>query len=400
MAATAVDLLERLRSRTVEMLDALRVLVEVESPSSDPAALAACAERLGGLGAELLGRAPDVVEVDGRRHLHWPARRAPRIALLGHYDTVWPLGTLAARPFGVDGDRVTGPGSFDMKAGLVQGLFALAELGEDGAAGVEILVTADEEIGSPSSRELIEALGRRAGAVLVLEPSVDGHLKTARKGVAGYALEVAGRAAHAGLEPERGVNALLEMAAQVLAAERVSRPALGTTVTPTRAGAGVADNMVPPSARVIFDVRALSVAELQRVDAAMRAATPVAAEATLTVSGGINRPPLEASASADLFSRAAAIAARLGLPPLEGRTVGGGSDGNLTAAAGAPTLDGLGAVGAGAHADDEHVVLSAMPERAALVAALIADLITAPVAALGGGRRSGRSVSGRSRGQR
>jgi len=363
---------DRLRMRTPEMLEAIRAIVDMESPSADLAALCACAERVGRVGAELLGRPAEVVEAEGRRHLRWPAPRHARLAILGHYDTVWPLGTLANRPFRVDSGRATGPGIFDMKAGIVIGLHAIAESGC--ADDVEVLLTADEEIGSVSSRGIIEELGRRVDAVLVLEPGVDGDLKIGRKGVAQYRIDIEGRAAHAGLEPERGVNALMELAHQVVVLRDVARVDLGTTVTPTVAHAGVADNVVPPSAHIGVDVRALTVAELERVDVEMHQLAPVLAGARVRVSGGINRPPLETDASAGLFERARRIAAQLGIAVPGGQVVGGGSDGNFTGAAGTPTLDGLGAIGGGAHAEDEHILVEALPDRIALVAALVAEI--------------------------
>ena len=365
------NLRERLRSRTGDMLDAIQRIVDAESPSADIAALSACAEQISEIGRQLLGRPAEVVEAAGRSHLRWPAQRRARLAILGHYDTVWPMGTLDRRPFRIDGNRATGPGVFDMKAGIILGLHAIAESGC--ADYVEVLLTADEEIGSMSSRGIVEDLGRRVGAVLVLEPGVDGDLKTGRKGVAQYQIDIEGRAAHAGLEPERGVSALVELAHQVLALRGVARVDLGTTVTPTVANAGVAVNVVPPSARIMVDVRALTVAELDRVDTDMHQLTPALDGARVRVTGGVNRPPLETSASAELFARVRRIAAELGMPPPGGRVVGGGSDGNLTAAVGAPTLDGLGAVGGGAHAEDEHILVDALADRAALVAALVAD---------------------------
>ncbi|MDP9325844.1 MAG: M20/M25/M40 family metallo-hydrolase, partial [Candidatus Dormibacteraeota bacterium] len=258
---------------------------------------------------------------------------------------------------------------------VVQGLFALAALGVP--AGVEMLLTSDEELGSPDSRELIEDLGRRADAVLVLEPSAAGALKTARKGVSNYRLEVAGRPSHAGLEPEKGVNALSELARLIPRVEALADAAQGTTITPTMASAGVATNIVPPSATADIDVRALTIAEQARVDKAVRALRPSIEGARLEVKGGPNRPPLEAARTAALFERASALAAANGLGVLAGATVGGGSDGNLTAALGTPTLDGLGAVGDGAHAEHEHVLVSEMAPRAALVALLVRDLLTA-----------------------
>jgi glutamate carboxypeptidase len=241
---------------------------------------------------------------------------------------------------------------------------------------VTLLVTGDEELGSPTSRELIEAEAADCAAALVLESSADGGaLKTERKGVSMYRVRVDGLAAHAGLEPERGVNATIELAHQVLAVHGIADAAQGTTVTPTVLSSGQTTNTVPASGEITVDVRMWDEAEKKRVDEAMRGLTPVLQGAALTVTGGPNRPPLPWSASSGLFERACLIADQLGLPPLAKAAVGGASDGNFTAGAGTPTLDGLGAVGGGAHAPGEHVLVDALPGRAALLAALIGDLL-------------------------
>ncbi|MFD0592131.1 M20/M25/M40 family metallo-hydrolase [Catellatospora coxensis] len=233
-------------------------------------------------------------------------------------------------------------------------------------------MSADEEVGSGSSRALIEQRALACGAVLVLEGAADGGgLKTGRKGCGTFQVTVTGRAAHAGLEPESGVNALTEAAHQVLAIAAIGRPDLGTTVTPTVASAGTTDNVVPAEARIVVDVRVETPAEADRVTAAFAALTPRLPGATVTVTGGVDRPPMPESASAELF----ALAQQL-MPGVEGRSVGGGSDGNFTAALGVPTLDGLGAVGGGAHADHEYLLIDAMPQRANLVTGLIAAIRT------------------------
>jgi glutamate carboxypeptidase len=260
-----------------------------------------------------------------------------------------------------------------MKSGLVLGLHALASL--DDLDGVTLLVNSDEEIGSLSSRGLVEETAYGAAAALVLEPAVHGALKTARKGVGFYRLSVAGRSAHAGLEPENGANALVALAAALGTITTLGDPSTGTTVTPTTASAGTARNVVPDAASAEIDVRGESTDELERVDAAIRSLQPTVAGTAFNIGGGINRPPLAQESSVALFARASGIAERLGLAPLRGEAVGGGSDGNFTAGIGVPTLDGLGAVGDGAHARDEHVIVDSMPERAALVAALVEDLL-------------------------
>ena len=362
-----------LRARTPEMVADLEALVSAESFSDDLAATAACAGVVAGLTRRLLGAEPERLEIDGRTHLLWKrAERAP-LLLVGHFDTVWPTGTIERRPFTVDGDRATGPGAFDMKAGIVQGLHALSTL--DHIDGVAFLFTSDEELGSPSSAPLIRELAASSGAALVLEPSAGGALKTGRKGVSMYAIEIAGRAAHAGLEPHQGANALIELAHQVLAIETLADPDAGTTVTPTVARAGTATNVVPASARIDVDVRVATLAEQDRIAKAMRALAPRVAGTSLTIDGDENRPPLEPASSAELFARAARLGAELGLGDLQGVTVGGASDGNFTAAEGCPTLDGLGAVGDGAHAESEYVVVSEMAPRVALLAALVDELL-------------------------
>jgi glutamate carboxypeptidase len=366
------DLVAQLQAHSDQMLADLEGLVSVESPSDDLAANAACATHAAELAGRLLDARPERCTSGGRVHLRWVFGH-PRVLVLGHLDTVWPNGTLARWPFAVADGRATGPGAFDMKAGVVQGFHALRAL--DSLDGICVLLTTDEEIGSPTSRELIEETARGLNATLVLEPSAAGALKTERKGVSNYLVEITGRASHAGLEPEKGVNALIELAHQVLAIEGLARPDIGTTVTPTVATAGTASNVVPARASVALDIRAGTVEEQQRVDAALRSLQPVLAQAGLRIEGGINRPALAESASRELYQKAQMVAARIGLPPLTSRSVGGASDGNFTAGLGVPTLDGLGAVGDGAHAEGEWVDVRAMPERAALVAGLIADLL-------------------------
>jgi len=355
------------------LLADIEEMVTCESPSTDPAALARSADVVARVGERRLGVAPERLGV----HLRWRLGESPSVLLLGHHDTVWPLGTLATHPYTVDGDVLRGPGCFDMKTGL-----ALAFQIAAGRSGITLLVTGDEEIGSPSSRAMIEAEARAARAALVLEASADGGaLKTERKGVSNYEVVVTGRAAHAGLEPERGHNATIELAHQVLAIEALADPARGTTVTPTLMSAGTSVNTVPANGSVAVDVRVRDGAEQRRVDDAMRALRPVVPGTRLEVRGGPNRPPLAAGSSAALFARASALARELGLPELAGVAVGGASDGNFTAGVGTPTLDGLGAVGGGAHADDEHVLVGALPDRSRLLTALLDDLLAGPTTA-------------------
>ena len=350
------------------MLEDLRTLVEIESPSLDLEALQLSAVALAAMIERLLRRPATLIASAAGPHVHWSGGGDPKVLLLGHHDTVFPLGALAARPFTVADGHASGPGVFDMLAGIVQALHGLATL--DDLSGVELLFSADEEVGSAASRELIEQRALACGSVLVLEPSADGGaLKTGRKGCGTFDVVIHGRASHAGLEPEMGVNALVEAAHQILAINQLGRPEVGTTVTPTVANVGTADNVVPAHGRIKVDVRVESGDEKERVEAAMAALRPVDLDATIEVSGAINRPPMPESASAALMPFAAAVA-----PGIEGYSVGGGSDGNFTAALGVPTLDGLGAVGGGAHADHEYVIVATMPERARLVAGIVQQI--------------------------
>ena len=355
------------------MLTDLATLVNVESPSRDLAALAASAAAVAAMIEQRLGGTAILVDSQAGPHVRWSGGGTPKVLVLGHHDTVFPLGSLEARPFAVANGRATGPGVFDMKAGIVQAIHGLAQLGE--LSGVEMLFSADEETGSHASRALIEERALACDAVLVLEPSADGGaLKIARKGTGTFELLIHGRAAHAGLEPEKGVNALVEAAHQVLVISQFGDLATGTTVTPTVATAGTADNVVPALAHITIDVRVEAPGEKERIELAMSTLQPALAESRLELRGGINRPPMPASASVWLLPLAVQAAKNLGLPDVVGVAVGGGSDGNFTAARGVATLDGLGAVGGGAHADHEYVLLSTMPERASLLAGIVAAL--------------------------
>ncbi|MBO0845125.1 MAG: M20/M25/M40 family metallo-hydrolase [Nocardioides sp.] len=358
-----------------ELLGDVRELVECESPSGDLAAVARSADTVQRVGVRRLGVEPERIVLDGRTHLRWRLGPGPsRVLLVGHHDTVWPIGTLAAIPCTVEDGVLRGPGCFDMKAGVAMMFHALADLEIRG--GVTVLVTGDEEVGSPSSRELIEDEARIAEAALVLEASADGGaLKTERKGVSVYDVRVCGRAAHAGLEPEQGVNATIELAHQALVVAALGSREAGTSVTPTVASAGTTTNTVPSEGHFSVDVRVRTPEEQARVDAAMRSLRPVLAGAVLEVTGGPNRPPLDGASSAFLMQRAQDLAVRLGLSELTGSAVGGASDGNFTAGVGTPTLDGLGAVGGGAHAADEHVLVDELSGRTRLLGALVADLL-------------------------
>jgi glutamate carboxypeptidase len=358
------------------MLDDIRRLVECESPSSDHAAVARSADVVAGMGAGLLGADPERIVLGGVTHLRWRLGGETKVLILAHHDTVWPIGSLATHPFSVVDGILRGPGCFDMKCGLAMAFHAIAAL--PSRDGVTLLVTGDEEVGSTTSRALIEAEAAGARAALVLEASADGGaLKLARKGVSSYEVHITGRAAHAGLEPERGANAGIELAHQVLAIAGLGDPDAGTTVTPTVLSAGTTINTVPASAVVQVDSRAWTTTEQDRVDAGIRSLPSHVQGTALEVRGGPNRPPLENSASAGLFAQAQSVATHLGMPPLTSASVGGASDGNFTAGMGVPTLDGLGAVGGGAHADHEHVLVSELEPRTRLLAELVTRILGA-----------------------
>ena len=363
-----------LDGRTSQMLAHVQQFVDIESPSNEVEDLQRSAEFLASVMTDVLGKAPEIIPGDKGPHVHWKGSDNTKVLFVGHHDTVFPKGTVAGRSFSIEGDFARGPGIFDMKAGIIQAIYGLSEVRE--CEQVEILISSDEEIGSYTSRELIESRALATGHVLVLEPSGnDDALKIARKGVGTFTVDIAGRASHAGLEPEKGINALMELAAQVQAIAAIAKPEVGTTVTPTVATAGTTENVVPASAQIIVDTRVNLPAEKQRVEDAFAALRPTVAGATLSVSGSINRPPMHESAAAELYEIAKRLAPEVGIHDLQGIAVGGGSDGNFTAALGVPTLDGLGACGGGAHADTEFIKVSKMGERAALVAALAREIV-------------------------
>lgn len=359
----------------------LRRLVELESPSSDEAGLRAVAgwlaSELAGLGGEV-----DTVDVDGvGEHLVCRVEgRQPElepVVVLGHLDTVHPAGTFDP-VFRVEEGRAIGPGVFDMKGGwacLLETLSVLRRAGSAPRRPLVLLATCDEETGSGSSRSLIEDTARGARAVLVPEPPLPGGAaKTRRKGIGWYRLDVTGRAAHAGVDPESGVNALVELAHQILAVTGLADPAAGTTISVGEAGGGTASNVVPAAAWAVVDVRFATAAEGDRVDAAIRSLRPRDRQASLRISGGVNRPPVErTAANAALYQTARALAAEQGWDLGEGAT-GGGSDGSFTAGMGVPTLDGIGPAGGGAHARTEHVLLDDLPRRVVLYGRLLEAL--------------------------
>ena len=355
------------------MLSDLEYLVSVESPSHDIEAITRSAGAVCDVVGRRLGVTARLVDSAAGPHVHARFGPSSRVLLVGHHDTVFPIGALAARPFAINSGRATGPGVFDMKAGIVQAIHALMLL--DDLDGVELLITADEEVGSDASRALIEERARACGAVLVLEPSADGGaLKTARKGTGTFEVVVHGKAAHAGLEPEKGINSLVAAAQLITRIATFGDPEKGTTVTPTVANGGTADNVVPAMTRVRVDARVVAAGEKERVEHLMATLSSDVAGAGVEVTGGVGRPPMPESASTELFAVARRASAAAGLPDVSGVAVGGGSDGNFTAAIGVPTLDGLGAVGGGAHADHEFVLVDTMIDRSRLVAAIVSQL--------------------------
>jgi glutamate carboxypeptidase len=374
------EFLRFLKPRLPEMLALLRRLVRAESPSLEKSPTDLCCNVLAGewhkRGARV-ERIQQKLRGDQLRVTWWPHNGKPagQLLVLGHYDTVYSSGSLEKMPFRISGGKVFGPGIFDMKAGLVQALYAFHAIRQAKTSLRKRLVflwTSDEEIGSDASRRLIESEARRSDAVFVLEPALGprGLLKTARKAVGEVELLVHGRASHAGLAPEEGVNAIHELARQLARIQEWNNPRHGVTVNADVIEGGTRVNVVAERARAVLDLRALRVADMRRLERRLRSLRPIHPGARLEVRGGFNRAPLERKFSAPLFARAKSLAAQMGLS-LGECTAGGGSDGNLTAALGVPTLDGLGAVGHGAHSSDEHILINTMPARAALLAALL-----------------------------
>lgn len=356
----------------------LETLVRLESPSTDKAAVDRCGTVLAGM-LRAAGADVDVLsQAERGNHLRArvPGEGRP-VLILGHFDTVWPAGTLERMPLRRDGDRLYGPGTFDMKAGIAIALGAIGALRATRTTHppMTMLWTTDEEIGSETSRDTIESEARHAAVVLVLEPALPGGaLKTARKGCGEFEVTVHGVAAHAGLDPGKGASAIHELASQIAAIERFQDLPRGISVNVGIIAGGSRPNVVAEEARAIVDVRAPTREAADAVEAAFRGLQPARPGTRLTVKGGFERPPMERSpAGVELFSRASAVAFSLGRELGEG-SAGGGSDGNFTAALGVPTLDGLGAIGDGAHAAHEHVDVTALPWRAALVAGLLARL--------------------------
>ncbi len=376
--------------RRNEIVSTIRDLVEIESPSDNKSAVdriaEAVAHNFSQLGGELrVHPANDFgnhlqIDFDLPRESVGKSASKP-VLLLGHYDTVYPLGSLATMPCRVVDNKLTGPGVLDMKSGIALMLHALAGLQEWHCKDrnrrlprpVTVLLVSDEEVGSNSSRAITESLAKKAVAVLVLEPSYGRHgaVKTARKGVGEYVVKVTGKASHAGLDFQKGVNAILELARQIEKISSFTDLKKGLTVNVGIVAGGSRTNVVPAEAAARIDVRIASIRDTAGIDKKIRSLRPFNRKCKIEIAGGINRPPMERTAGvAALYSQAVAIARELGWK-LEEAAVGGGSDGNFTAAMGIPTLDGLGGVGDGAHATHEHILISELPRRAALIAGLI-----------------------------
>ncbi len=356
--------------RLLPMLAALEALVRCESPSDDLGACRSVVTLASDIATRILGVPAQIKEIEGRPVFWWGAE-SPDVVILAHLDTVWPVGSYQPI-WEIKGDVLRGPGTFDMKAGFIQALYALK--GIEGS--VALIATTDEETGSHRSKALIKEVSSKAKAVLVLEASLEGKVKTGRKGTAMYQIAVHGLASHAGLEPEKGVNSTTEIAHIILKLSALENTEHGTTVVPTLLSSGNTTNTVPDLATLDIDARSFSQSELERVDREIRALVAENPNARIEVTGGLNRPPLQPSSTQALYERAEKVAAAIGMPALGSAEVGGASDGNFAAAAGAQVLDGLGAVGGGAHAPHEWVSISSMQPRSDFLHAFIKDLLS------------------------
>ncbi len=365
-----------------QIVATIRELVQIESPSDNKPATDRLAHSLAGKFAALGGR-PRLHPAKGfgnHVQVDFAGKSGGKpVLLLGHYDTVYPLGTLASMPFRIADGRLWGPGVLDMKSGIALMLHTIEALkawhGEL-LRPLVVLLVSDEEVGSDSSRHITEELARQSAAVLVLEPSygLHGAVKTARKGVAEYTLRVTGVAAHSGLDFEKGASAILELARQITAVSQFTDLKRGLTVNVGLISGGTRVNVVPAEAAASLDVRIARMADAAQIDRKLRSLQPFNRRCKLEITGGLNRPPMERTVGvAALYRKASEIAEQLGWK-LEEAAVGGGSDGNFTAGLGIPTLDGLGGVGEGAHAPHESILISELPRRAALLAGLIEAL--------------------------
>ena len=371
-----IDLRDFCRANRAWLLETSEALVGLESPTTDKAAVDRCGAALASRLEAIGGRVTRLTRPDRGDHLLAEfGCGSSQILLLGHFDTVWPVGQLDRMPVTRSGGRLHGPGVFDMKAGIAIGMLAARALLEAAPKidhRIVMLWTTDEEIGSESSRAAIEDEARRSRAVLVLEPSLPGGaVKTSRKGCGSYQLTVRGVAAHAGIEPQKGASAVQELAHQILRVNALQDLAQGVSVNVVQVSGGLRSNVIPDEARATVDVRVPTAAAAAAIDARFRALRAVDGRTTVEAAGGIDRPPLERTSLVErLYLQARDVARELGQELAEGGT-GGGSDGNFTAALGIPTLDGLGAIGDGAHALHEHVDIETLTDRAALLAGLI-----------------------------
>jgi glutamate carboxypeptidase len=362
--------------RRAAIVETIRQLVELESPSDNKAAADRLASLLAGRFEALGGHSKFHRVHDFGNHLQvdFPGRRGAPVLLLGHYDTVYPLGTLSTMPCHATDGRLAGPGALDMKSGIALMLHAIEGLrARDGELPrpVTVLLVSDEEVGSASSRRITEEVAKRSAAVLVLEPAQGRAVKTARKGVGGYTVKVTGKAAHAGLDPQKGASAIVELARQIPVIARLAQPARGITFNVGVISGGTRTNVVAAEASAEIDVRVSQAKDFAGIDRKLRALKPFDKRCRLEFTGGLNRPPMERTAGvAELFKKASAIAKALKWK-LEETSAGGGSDGNFTAGLGIPTLDGLGGVGEGAHAHHESIAIAELPRRTALIAGLI-----------------------------
>ncbi len=360
------------------MLELLRRFVELESPSDNKTAVDILGKVLAQEFQSLGGRVTLLPQSEHGDHLRaeFAGETGKPVLLLGHFDTVYPLGTLASMPFRIDNGRAFGPGVYDMKAGIVMMMYALRALRESGQLlkrPVIVLLDTDEEIGSLTGRPVVEATARECDAVFVLEPSqgIKGALKTARKGVGDFTIEVAGRAAHAGVDFEKGHSAIIEAARQILEVAKFTDLSRGLTVNPGVVQGGTRTNVIAADARVEVDVRIARIADAAELERKFATLKPFDPNCQVRVSGGINRPPMERTeGTVRLFRLAQEQATALGMS-LDEASTGGGSDGNFTSGLGIPTLDGLGAVGEGAHATHEAILLEELSRRTALLACLL-----------------------------
>ncbi len=377
------ELVNRLEARLPQMLEELAALSDLESPTNSLDALGTCARYLETLGTTLLGKRPQRLQSEGRNHLLWQFGETPRIVLVGHYDTVHPLGTVLRFPFSIDGDVARGPGVCDMKGGVIIAMHVVRELlesrGPEALDGLCLFLNCDEEIGSPTSKAFIWELAKTTKYAVGFENAIDWRIKTERRGTSHYNIIVKGRSAHAGdAASVNGINAIHELCAQVAVVDAIADAEAGTCITPTTAAAGTTTNTVPEDASMWVDVRARTKAEQQRVDREIRLLKPLVTAATIKVAGGIEQPPMPDTSSLRLFEIAAEVSKELGFGELFRMAVGGAADTCRFADAGTEAIDGFGAVGGGDHSDREWIYTGSLSRQAALAAGLVEKLLSLP----------------------